>query len=75
MGESNNLFCLIIDGMSCGSCVKRVTKALETVPGVDLQNVDLGRATGSIDPSIASVRQLLDALSKAGYQARVGELG
>ena len=68
-------FKLLIEGMHCGGCVKRVTKALEQVPGVDVKSVEVGSAVGSMDASIASVKELLEALTKAGYPAKLGELG
>lgn len=63
---------LQVEGMSCGSCVKHVTKALNEVPGVNDVAVDLdaGRATveGSAEPSA-----LTAALEDAGYPATVDE--
>ena len=36
-----------IDGMSCGHCVKAVRDALDEVPGVQVQRVDVGTANGN----------------------------
>jgi copper chaperone len=71
----SNLFCLIVEGMHCGGCVKRVKKALEETPGVDVKSVEIGRVTGMIDPGVVSIGLLLETLSKAGYAAKIGELG
>ncbi|MBK8010114.1 MAG: heavy-metal-associated domain-containing protein [Deltaproteobacteria bacterium] len=39
-------FNLLIDGMHCSGCVRRVKKAIESVPGVrlDAVEVEVGRA-------------------------------
>jgi heavy metal translocating P-type ATPase len=60
---------LVIEGMTCASCVARVEKALKTVPGVTLANVNLAtesaRVEGIVDPS-----DLIRAVKAAGYEAR-----
>ena len=57
---------LMVGGMTCGHCVKAVTKAVEAVPGVDRVEVDLaaGRVTvvGAADE--APVRK---AIETEGY--------
>ena len=59
-----------IDGMTCASCVARVERALKTVPGVTLANVNLAtesaRVEGLADPAV-----LIAAIKGAGYKARV----
>ncbi|MFJ2491788.1 heavy metal translocating P-type ATPase [Pseudomonas iridis] len=63
---------LNIDGMTCASCVGRVERALNKVPGVKSVSVNLAneraylQLLGQIDPQV-----LLDAVSKAGYDASV----
>lgn len=67
---------LAIDGMTCASCVSRVEKALEKVPGVIDAAVNLatGRATvrsaGGVDAAA-----LVAAVSEAGYEARLSSGG
>jgi Au+-exporting ATPase len=60
---------LLIEGMSCASCVGRVERVLKAVPGVSEASVNLatGRATvtGSADPGT-----LVSAVEAAGYGAR-----
>ena len=56
-----------IDGMSCGGCVKSVTRVLNSVPGVEPLKVDIGHATVRIDPSTATAEQAKAALERAGY--------
>ncbi|KFZ30525.1 metal ABC transporter ATPase [Pseudidiomarina salinarum] len=58
-----------VKGMSCGSCVKRVEKALSAVPGVISANVNLATEQVMVEAS-ASVNagQLAEAAEKGGYQ-------
>jgi copper chaperone len=58
---------LTIDGMSCGHCVKAVTLALQHVPGVEVRRVDVGTAEIEVDESVATRRQLAEAIEEAGY--------
>ncbi|MEJ5061461.1 MULTISPECIES: heavy metal translocating P-type ATPase [unclassified Pseudomonas] len=65
---------LSIDGMTCASCVGRVERALNKVPGVKSVSVNLANERahlellGQIDPQI-----LIGAVTKAGYSASVWE--
>ena len=64
---------LKINGMSCGSCVASVTRALREMPGVDavVVNLEGGVATVTTDAGTgdANLAQMVAALSKAGYSA------
>ena len=62
---------LEVSGMSCGHCVAAVEKALKSVNGVDVTKVEVGKATVSLDPEIASVEEVLEAVEDAGYEAQV----
>ena len=59
---------LTIEGMSCQACVRRVKAALQSIPGISVDKVEVGSATvqGEADP-----QQILDAVKKAGYTAAV----
>ena len=57
---------LRIDNMHCGACVRRVTAALNAVPGTRVEQVEVGMAR--VDSS-ASDEALLAAVSKAGFPA------
>ena len=65
---------LPIEGMTCASCVRRVEKGLEKVPGVTGASVNLAteRATVTYDPIVADLATLHSAVERAGY--RVGEV-
>jgi len=62
---------LQISGMSCGHCVAAVDKALKGVKGVSGTKVEIGRATVTLDPQVATVDKVLDAVDEAGYAANV----
>lgn len=58
-----------IDGMSCGHCVARVTKALQATPGVTVKDVQVGSAKVDYDGTQASIDAIVQALDRAGYDA------
>ena len=60
---------LDVSGMSCGHCVRAVQAALNAVPGVKVENVEIGTATVSFDETKVSLGDLVDAVSDAGYEA------
>ena len=62
---------LKIDGMHCGSCVRRVNQAIATVPGVVVNEVRVGAArfTSLQDP--APVALVIEAIQKSGYAAHL----
>ncbi|PRE85416.1 copper-translocating P-type ATPase [Burkholderia multivorans] len=68
--EATHSIDLDIGGMTCASCVSRVEKALEKVPGVTHASVNLAterasvRAAGPLD-----VDALIAAVTTAGYRA------
>ena len=65
---------LIIDGMTCASCVARVEKALKKVQGVQQANVNLATEQAWIqaDGGVSS-GALIQAVQKAGYDAKLLE--
>ena len=60
---------LEVAGMSCGHCVNAVREALAAVPGVIVEGVNIGTASVSFDETKATVGDLVDAVSEAGYEA------
>ncbi len=64
-------FKLQIDGMHCGSCVRRVTQALAAVEGVAVNEVSVGAARLTSSQNPAPVDLAVAALAKAGYAARL----
>jgi len=63
---------LLINGMSCASCVSRVQNALQGVPGVVQARVNLAERTALVMGS-ASAAELVQAVEKAGYGAEAIE--
>lgn len=60
---------LKISGMSCGHCVGRVTSALKSMPGVNVENVAIGSATVSYDPKATTAAEIATTVTDAGYAA------
>ncbi|HWA12311.1 MAG TPA: heavy-metal-associated domain-containing protein [Burkholderiales bacterium] len=62
---------LKIGGMTCGGCVRSVTRVLQALPGVARAEVSLenGEARVEFDPARASLAQMKGAIENAGYEA------
>ncbi|SFC99318.1 heavy metal translocating P-type ATPase [Tropicimonas isoalkanivorans] len=66
---------LSVEGMSCASCVGRVERALSAVPGVDSASVNLASESAQVEISEpGGAIRVSEALEKAGYPARVGDV-
>ncbi len=64
-------FTLHIDGMHCGSCVRRVTQALTAVEGVVVSEVRVGTARFSTNLAPAPIDLAVAALAKVGFAAHL----
>jgi copper chaperone CopZ len=62
---------LNVEGMHCGACVRRVTQALERIPGAQVREVRIGAARVKADDAAQAVA----ALAKAGYTAHPESVG
>jgi Cu+-exporting ATPase len=61
---------LSVGGMTCASCVGRVEKALQAVPGVIKAEVNLASETARVEAAATTPPQrLIEAVEKAGYSA------
>ncbi|MDP2350218.1 MAG: cation transporter, partial [Chloroflexota bacterium] len=62
-----------VEGMTCASCVNRITRFLSKVEGVEQANVNLASESATIrfDTARVSVADLIAAVDAAGYVARV----
>jgi Cu+-exporting ATPase len=62
-----------IEGMTCSSCVSRITRALRKIDGVESVKVDLGSDSAIVgfDGGRTSLEIIGGAIRAAGYQARV----
>ncbi|WP_036166238.1 heavy metal translocating P-type ATPase [Massilia sp. 9096] len=60
-----------IEGMTCASCVARVEKALNSVPGVENATVNLATERASVAGAAVAPESVLAAIGRAGYAARL----
>jgi copper chaperone CopZ len=64
-------FTLRVENMHCGSCIRRVSQALASTPGLEVKEVRVGAARLSSTQNPAPVDLAVAALAKAGYPARL----
>jgi copper chaperone len=64
---------LRVSGMTCGHCQAKVEKALKSVTGVYSAIIDLpdGEAEVDFDDDSLTTAQLVAAVAKAGYGAKI----
>ena len=60
-----------VEGMTCASCVNRITRAIRKLDGVTRVSVDLRRETTTVrrEPALVSNAALAAAVAAAGYEA------
>ncbi len=65
-----------IEGMTCASCVNRITRFLNKVEGVEEANVNLASESATVryDTTTLTVADLVAAVDAAGYVARVEQV-
>lgn len=61
---------LSVEGMTCASCVGRVERALQGVPGVAEATVNLATERATVR-GVAAPEALVAAVARAGYEARL----
>jgi copper chaperone len=59
---------LTIQGMSCGHCVMHVKQALSKLNGLNIQNVEIGKAIVEFDETVVSKQQIAKTIEEAGYK-------
>src|SRR5450759_4270632 len=66
-----------IEGMTCASCVNRITRFLRKVDGVEEANVNLATESATVryDRARVDVAMIVAAVEAAGYTARVDRVG
>lgn len=57
-----------IAGMSCGGCVKSLTRVLSSVPGIEPLKIDVGTAQLKVDEARVSSQTVRDAVARAGFE-------
>jgi len=62
-----------VAGMTCSSCVSRITRAVRKLDGVTRVAVDLRRETATVsrEPALVSNAALAAAVAAAGYAAEL----
>jgi copper chaperone CopZ len=62
---------LIVEGMHCGSCVRRVALALQKVEGVEAETVqvEIGSARVNYDAEKVTQQEIVDAVNGIGFTA------
>lgn len=68
--SDNHHFSLTVEGMTCASCVGRVEKALQSVPGVMEASVNLATEQATVSGT-ADAETLIAAIEKIGYEAKL----
>jgi copper chaperone len=60
-----------VDGMSCGGCVRSVTRAVSQLPGVQKVDVSLEKKAATIeyDGAAVDVAAIVKAIEAAGFGA------
>jgi Cu+-exporting ATPase len=72
--SDSELFTLDIGGMTCASCVGRVEKALDKIPGIEAATVNLATEQARIRLKVGSGTQIKDVIAqveKTGYEAKL----
>ncbi|MBU3549458.1 cation-translocating P-type ATPase [Polynucleobacter sp. P1-05-14] len=70
----SELFTLDIGGMTCASCVGRVEKALDKIPGVEAASVNLATEQAKIRVNADSgvkIDEVIALVQKTGYEAKI----
>ncbi|HVJ07532.1 MAG TPA: heavy metal-associated domain-containing protein [Acidisarcina sp.] len=62
---------LRIDNMHCGACVRRVTQTLNSIPGVQVDDVQIGAARVHVTGDTVTPETIVAAVAKAGYPTHV----
>jgi copper chaperone len=58
---------LLIEGMTCGHCVRAVERVLNGLAGVHSVRVNVGSAIVAYDPSVVSPQGIEAAVLEEGY--------
>ncbi|MHC9510524.1 MULTISPECIES: heavy metal translocating P-type ATPase [Kangiella] len=61
---------LLVEGASCGSCVRKIERALLAIPGVESAEMNFAQRTVSVTGNVEA-SALIKAVEKAGYNAKL----
>ena len=62
---------LVIEGMHCGACVRRVSQALGTTEGLSVGEVRVGAARVTATDASSGTEAAVAALAKIGFKAHI----
>ena len=64
-----------VEGMSCGSCVRHIRRALDEHPGVKTAEVNLAEreVTVCFNPERTGVAAIVETIRNSGYRALMPE--
>jgi copper chaperone len=67
--QMNDTAHFIVEGMSCGGCVSKLTSALEAVPGVSEADIvlDGGKVTVTYDSAVLKPAAITDTIEDTGF--------
>ncbi len=70
--SNSEFYTLDIGGMTCASCVSRVEKALDKIPGVEAATVNLAteQARVRVKRGASSLADIIALVEKTGYEAK-----
>ena len=73
--EPRTATCFPVEGMTCNSCVGRISRALRKLDGVRGVRVDLRRELVTVErePGRVPEAAIAEALEAAGYHPRMGD--
>lgn len=74
--KNNQILTIPISGMKCAACALRVEKGLAEIPGIHSVNVNLasGKATVGYDVGRVDFQDIVDKVSKIGYEVPEEEI-
>ena len=55
--------------MHCGGCAAKVSTALKSIPGANVEKVAVGSARVTFDPKMTSADALVGAINCLGFKA------
>jgi copper chaperone len=61
---------LVIEGMSCGHCVKSLEKQLNKIQGLEVKDVKVGSAQISYDETKTTAKDISAAVDEAGFELK-----
>ena len=67
---SNSKTYLFIEGMTCDHCVDTVTKALNKISGVSVENINLSSGKINYLNSNADINEIYKAIKDLGYKIK-----